>query len=83
MDLSQGGRSQGRRSQSRRSQSVSHRSRLQKLTKLLCWIHNPASVVVKLSCPFITQLFVASRLFIGFVALRSATEIIIILLTLH
>jgi hypothetical protein len=81
--------SQGRRSQGRRSQSLSHRSRLQKLTKLSNYwlvvdvIHNPASVVVRLPWLFIAWLFVASRLFEAFIALRSKTEIIIISLTLH
>jgi hypothetical protein len=81
MDLSQCRRS--RRSKSRGTQSVSNRSYLQKLTKLLHWIHNPASVVLKLS--WLITLFVASRLFIVFVALmlRRKTEIIKIISLTH
>jgi hypothetical protein len=79
MDLNQCRRS--RMSKSWRSQSVSNRSCLQKLTKLLHWIHT-ASVVMKLSW-LIT--FVASQLFIALVALMlgSGTEIINIILLTH
>jgi hypothetical protein len=76
MDLSQCRRS--RRSKSRGSQSFINRSCLQKLTKLLHWIHNLASVIMKLS--WFIMLFVASQLFIALI-LRSETKIIIISLT--